>query len=104
MSLWLLLFLGSFVLLLCSCYYIFWLIRYISDSDENLENLSFNLKQFEEHLAAIYEMEMFYGDDTLKSLLSHSREIQESLKEFRILTDEAPPDLEDEDEGGPALE
>ena len=42
-------------------------------------------------------MEMFYGDDTLKSLLSHAKEVRESLQEFQVLLEDPPsPELPDD--------
>jgi len=35
---------------------------------------------------------MFYGDDTLKSLLSHAKELRESLQGFRVLVDDSESD------------
>ena len=34
-------------------------------------------------------MEMFYGDETLKSLLSHTKEIKDSLQEFNAFLDDS---------------
>ena len=82
MNLWFWLFILSCAVISGLAYYVFWLIRYISDTNDDLKNMSFNFRQFEEHLSAIYEMEMFYGDETLKSLLSHTKEIKNSLEEF----------------------
>lgn len=92
MSVWFWLFLIMSAAVGCLCYYVFWLVRYVSDTDEDLKSTSFNLKQFEEHLSSIYEMEMFYGDDTLKSLLSHAKELRESLQGFRVLVDDSESD------------
>ena len=99
MNLWFWLFLVSCILICGLSYYIFWLIRYISDVNEDLTNMSYNFRQFEQHLSTIYEMEMFYGDDTLKSLLSHTKELKESLEEMQILlqipTNEEDAELEE---------
>ena len=89
MNLWFWLFLLSCVVIIGLSYYVFWLIRYISDTNEDLKNMSFNFNQFEQHLASIYEMEMFYGDETLKSLLSHTKEIKDSLQEFDAFLDDS---------------
>ncbi len=100
MNLWFWLFLLSCVIISGLAYYVFWLIRYISDTNDDLKNMSFNFKQFEEHLSAIYEMEMFYGDETLKSLLSHTKEIKNSLQEF----DDFLNDSSTEGEASPEVE
>jgi hypothetical protein len=35
------------------------------------------------HLKAIYELETFYGDETLQSLLLHSKRLKEDIEEFK---------------------
>jgi hypothetical protein len=49
---------------------------------ENLSDLLILLDDFSGHLKSIYELETFYGDETLHSLLRHSKEIIESIEEF----------------------
>tara|TARA_R100000664_G_scaffold33559_1_gene51007 strand:- start:1338 stop:1640 length:303 start_codon:yes stop_codon:yes gene_type:complete len=49
---------------------------------ENLGVLEESLGAFSEHLRAVHELEMFYGDDTLGRLIKHSRKIVEEVKEF----------------------
>ena len=89
MNLWFWLFAFSCVIIAGLIYYVFWLVRYISQTNEDLKSMSFNFKQFEEHLSTIYEMEMFYGDETLKSLLSHTKEIKDTIEEFQIIIDQS---------------
>ena len=97
MSVWFWLFLISSTLVSLMTLYVYWLVKHISETDLNLKNMSYNLEQFETHLSNIYEMEMFYGDDTLKSLLSHAKEVRESLQEFQVLLEDPPsPELPDD--------
>ena len=49
---------------------------------ENIELLQGALQSFDEHLKSIYELEMFYGDDTLEGLLEHSRNLLASVGDF----------------------
>jgi hypothetical protein len=49
---------------------------------ENLEGLEASLQSFDEHLKSIYELEMFYGDDTLESLIKHSKDLLQSVGDF----------------------
>lgn len=37
---------------------------------------------FNEHLRKVYQMEMFYGDETLKTLLEHGKNLSSLLDEF----------------------
>jgi len=63
------------------------------------------VKEYQEHLESLYEMEMFYGDSTLKGLIDHTKFIIEEIKEFEEIyslthdsplppVEEVPPDDE----------
>lgn len=67
----------------------FWYIRnttnrllYIS---ENINDLISLIGVYREHLKAIYEMEMFYGDETLAHLVEHSKSLSEQLETFEYI-------------------
>ena len=36
-------------------------------------------------MKSVYELEMFYGDDTLSSLLEHGKQIVEKLEDIELL-------------------
>ena len=64
----------------------FWYIRkttgrllYIS---ENINDLISLIGVYREHLKAIYEMEMFYGDETLQNLIGHTRSLYNILEDY----------------------
>jgi hypothetical protein len=40
---------------------------------------------FAEHVKAVYELEMFYGDQTLQALMDHARSFREYMDEFDII-------------------
>lgn len=44
------------------------------------ENASGQITSFSEHLSKVHEMEMFYGDSTLQSLIEHSKELSDNLE------------------------
>jgi len=72
--------------------------RLLKKSIAHLENTDFLLEDldgFVAHLAAVYELETFYGDETLKSLLDHSRQLKEDISAFKEIF---LPDLEGEGE------
>jgi|ETNvirenome_6_85_1030632.scaffolds.fasta_scaffold01536_2 hypothetical protein len=48
----------------------------------NLSSIQEEIKSFREHLDSIYELETFYGDETLKSLLDHSRDLSNELEKY----------------------
>jgi len=65
---------------------------------ENLSDLVQMITSYRNHLKVIYEMEMFYGDETLQHLLEHTRSLHTVLEEFEDIYEIAvPPDnLEDQ--------
>jgi hypothetical protein len=60
------------------------IIRLLSFSDE-LGDLQEMINSFAEHLKIVYELEMFYGDETLKSLLHHAASFNEQLETFEYI-------------------
>jgi len=62
-------------------------------SEETSEIFSM-IDSFREHLNAVYEMPTFYGDDTLKGLLEHSKQMIEYLKKYENIYSFTQPDLE----------
>jgi hypothetical protein len=51
------------------------------------------LDAYQEHLNSVYELPTFYGDETLKSLLSHSRSLIEYLSQYEEIYSFTQPDL-----------
>ena len=67
------------------------IIRIISVSEE-MGDLQAMVEAFTGHLKAIYELEMFYGDQTLQGLLEHALSFNEYMNTFEdiiSLTEEA---------------
>ena len=67
----------------------------------NIDEIMGAIENFESHLETIYEMETFYGDETLHSVLMHAKGITEFLSEFEDiyeLSDELPEEAEEERE------
>ena len=50
-------------------------------SDE-INDMRAAVSSFAEHVKAVYEMEMFYGDQTLQALMDHARSFREYMDEF----------------------
>ena len=48
----------------------------------NLDDLTQMVTSYRTHLATVYSMEMFYGDETLKFLISHTRDFESLLEEY----------------------
>ena len=51
---------------------------------------------FASHVKSVYELEMFYGDQTLQALMDHARSFREYMEEFDFIyiTDEEEADAE----------
>jgi hypothetical protein len=65
---------------------------------DNMGNLVEDLASFQNHLQHLYEMEMYYGEPSIKDLIVHSRKIIEHLKEFSDvynLTEERVDEIEE---------
>ncbi len=48
----------------------------------NIDDLALMVTNYREHLSSVYSMEMFYGDETLKFLMSHTRDLRDLLEDY----------------------
>ena len=71
------------------------LSRFYVASEEASEIFS-RLDAYGEHIQSVYEMPTFYGDDTLQSLLNHSKEMIEFIKKYEAVYSFTQPDLEEQ--------
>jgi hypothetical protein len=76
----LLLFIISTALLGWFCYKLVFRLNFVSD---NLIDLYGRLQEFDQHINFIYELEMYYGDETLKNLIRHSRDLRNYMKKYK---------------------
>jgi hypothetical protein len=66
----------------------FWYMRRVLPgfiyTSQNLEDLTTLVANYREHLRLrnIYEMEMYYGDETIKHLMSHTTSLLEVLEDY----------------------
>ena len=51
----------------------------------DVQQMEDKMVEFSKHLDNVYEMEMFYGDETLGQLIRHSKEVVDSINKFRNL-------------------
>lgn len=78
------LFLGiSIILNILLSWFCYKVVRKSLNHSENVYFLIDRIDDFASHLSAIYEMEMFYGEETLKGLLTHSRNLKEDVNFFK---------------------
>jgi L-arabinose isomerase len=63
-------------------------------------NLKESVEGFSNHLKFVYELEMYYGDETLKGLIDHARTLNESLEDYEEFYDlfDFPEEIEEEPE------
>ena len=64
-----------------------WYIKELLNRFRYLSEVSFTLSDkietYKEHLNAVYGLPMFYGDETLRGLLSHTRQLSEEITELK---------------------
>ena len=70
----------STILLGWFCYKLVFKLKFVSD---NLTDLYQRLNEFDQHIDLIYELEMYYGDETLKNLIRHSRDLRNYMKKYK---------------------
>ena len=64
---------------------------------DNLSDLVDMITSYRNHLKSVYEMEMFYGDQTLQFLINHTKSLYELLEEYEdVYTIAIPPETTDE--------
>lgn len=64
-------------------WYSFNAIKKIQFITQSVEDLDLDIQGFEGHLKYIYELDMYYGDQTLEGLIKHMKELNNSFSEFR---------------------
>ena len=71
-------------------FYSRWLIGILKSREEDVNQLADVVYEYVTHVKSVHEMEMFYGDQTLQSLISHGTKMVEKIEGFDFL------DLENE--------
>ena len=51
-------------------------VKYIQDNSEVIQTIG---EDFKEHLEAVNQLEMYYGDSTLSELLKHAKHVSEQM-------------------------
>ena len=64
----------------------FWYLRQLTQKlsfiYQNIGDVSDIIANYRVHLKSVYQMEMFYGDETLQYLIDHTRSISTLLEDF----------------------
>ena len=90
------LFLNIFLLI-----YLRWLLRTVESMNEDVYSLGYLIEDFSAHIKAVHELEMFYGDETLKYLMDHAMSLNEQLEqnfEYIYTLTEAEEETDTEEE------
>ncbi len=69
-------------------WFIFKSLQQIRFYDDELTEVVRAMKTFANHLKGVYEMEMFYGDETLRHLMRHAAEIIRVFDGYDLFSDE----------------
>ena len=72
----------SVVLNAFAFWYIAKVINKFTFISENLSDLVTVVNNYKEHLKQVYKMEMFYGDETLEYLMSHTKSLLTILEDY----------------------
>ena len=75
-------------------FYTKWILNNYKEVVLGLENIGNLIAEYVIHLKSVYELEMFYGDETLSSLLQHGKEIVEKLEDIELLGENDDDDEE----------
>jgi len=74
------------------------IVRLLSISEE-MYDFKTMTDNFATHLEQVYELEMFYGDETLGGLMEHARSFNEQLETFEyiygLIEEDAPNETDD---------
>ena len=81
-------------------FYVRWLLINFKVLGSEIQNPSFLVREYTAHVQSIYELEMFYGDETLKGMVDHGQELIKTLNEidFILNQEEEGDDEEDTEE------
>lgn len=75
------------------------IIRLLSISEE-MYDFKAMVDALATHLESVYELEMFYGDETLGGLMEHARSFNEQLETFEYIYGLIEEDAEEENTDG----
>ena len=64
---------------------IYKLMRNLVDVTQEFDNVSVVLQNFSQHLKTVYDVETYYGDKTLESLINHMKVVDENINSYTNL-------------------
>jgi len=78
----LILLITSTVINLFFVWYIYKLLKKLLFVSDNIGDFLDVLQNYSEHIESVYNMETYYGDETIDRLLEHSKEIVKEIKAY----------------------
>ena len=92
----------SIILNIALGYYVRTAIDRLLSISEEMYDFKEMVDSFSTHVENVYELEMFYGDDTLGALMEHARSFNEQLETFEyiygLIEEDAEPEADDTEE------
>ena len=82
-------------------FYSRWLITIIKAKEEDLQDLLILISEYVTHIKSVHEMEMFYGDQTLNTLIKHGNDLVDTIErsDFIIFSSEETVENTEEKNG-----
>ena len=68
----------------------------IYTASETASEIFTMLDAYRSHLNSVYDMPLFYGDETLQGLLEHTSQLSEYIKQYEGVYSFTQPDLEEQ--------
>lgn len=87
---WFWFFILSTVINIFLMFYVRWLFKSLETINIDIERLVEKINEFSYHLKSVHEMEMFYGDQTLQSLMQHATELSNDILNLDLLLNAEP--------------
>ena len=75
----------SIIINIFAVLYARWLIQIIRLKEDDANDLADIVAQYVGHVKSVHDMEMFYGDQTLKSLIQHGTDMVSKIENFDYL-------------------
>lgn len=75
----------SIIVNIVAVFYARWLIQIIRSKEEDVSSLADVITQYVAHVKSVHDMEMFYGDQTLNSLIQHGSDLVSKIEDFDYL-------------------
>lgn len=79
-------------------WYIYYLLKKLLFVSDNMGEFLEILKNYSEHIETVYNMETYYGDETIQHLLEYSRDIVKEIEAYEEIYDITHVDKEEIDE------